>query len=144
MKNLEQSIIKVLKESRGIYENHEEVSKNLNSAAGDDVGGEKANFTHGGGSNTDHPSGGPSHSSPVKHHYYHQGDFDGGGHDDHQKEHHITVSHHEDGTATVQHSVIHRKWSNRDGDYRESVTHKEKHVKDLPSAIEHVKKLNTN
>lgn len=144
MKNLEQSIIKVLKESMGIYESHEEVSKKLNSAAGDDVGGEKANFTDGSGPNKYHPSGEPSHSSPVKHHYYHQGDFDGGGYDDHQKEHHITVSHHDDGTATVQHSVVHRKWNAREGDYRESVKHKEKHLKDLNSAIDHVKKLDTN
>jgi len=144
MKNLEQSIIKVLKESRGIYESHDEVSNKLNSAAGNDVGGEKAHFVHGKGSNPHHPSGEPSHSSPVKHHYYHQGDFGGGGYDDDQKEHHITVSHHEDGTATVQHSVAHRKWNARDEDYRESIKHKEKHFKDLNSAMEHVKKVDTS
>lgn len=141
MKQLENAIIQVLKESRGIYENHDEISKHLNSATGGHVGSETANFVHRKGKNEDHPSGAPEHSSPVKDHYYHQGEFAGHGDDEH--EHHITVSHHEDGTASVQHSAARRKWSNRDQDYNESIKHHEKHFSNLSSAIDHVKKLKT-
>jgi hypothetical protein len=143
MSNLEKSIVKVLLESRGIYENHDDVVKKLNSSAGPDIGGETPNFVHGKGPNKDGPQNGthdtPKHSSPVEKHFYHQGEFGGDG----EHEHHITVSHHEDGSATVHHTAIRRKWSERDEDYDETSTHKETHHKTLNDAIDHVRKLNT-
>jgi hypothetical protein len=141
MKSLHESIAGMLL-GKIINENHNEVIKQLNSAAGPDIGGETPAFTHELGENKDGPSGSPAHSSPVKDHYYHQGEFASGGAED-QHEHHITVSHHADGTATVQHSAYRQKWSDRQQDYNVSDKHKEKHFKDLPSAIAHVKTLNT-
>ena len=134
-KNLQQSIYKVMMESRGIYENHDEVIHKLHSAVGNTVGSETTHFTHGKGKNTDFHDH-TSHSSPVKDHYYHQGE---GGDGDHH-EHHITVSHHEDGSATVHHTAIRRKWSEKHGDYNESHKTKENHFKSLHDAAEHLKK----
>jgi len=141
MKSLHESIAGMLL-GKIINENHNEVIKQLNSAAGPDIGGETPAFTHESGVNKESPSGSPEHSSPVKDHYYHQGEFASGGAED-QHEHHITVSHHADGTATVQHSAYRQKWSDRQQDYNVSDKHKEKHFKDLPSAIAHVKTLHT-
>ena len=140
MKSLHESIAGMLL-GKIINENHNEIVKHLNSASGPDIGGESPAFTHGSGENKDGPSGSPEHSSPVKDHYYHQGQFATGTEDQH--EHHITVSHHNDGTATVQHSAYHQEWSDKDEDYSVSDKHKEKHFKDLPSAIAHVKTLHT-
>ena len=141
MKSLHESIASMLL-GKVINENHDEVIKHLNSAAGPDIGGETPAFTHESGEHKESPSGSPAHSSPVKDHYYHQGEFATGGAED-QHEHHITVSHHADNTATVQHSAYRQKWSDRAQDYNDSVKHKEKHFKDLPSAIAHVKTLHT-
>jgi hypothetical protein len=141
MQKLHESIAHMLL-NKIINENHNEVIKHLNSAAGSDIGGETPAFTHESGENKDGPSGSPKHSSPVKDHYYHQGQFATGGADE-QHEHHITVSHHDDGTATVQHSAYRQKWSDRQQDYNVSDKHREKHFKDLPSAIAHVKTLKT-
>ena len=144
-----------------INENHNTVVKQLNSAAGSQIGGEKPAFKHGSGARTDSTRAPgtkrpktpgwestiedqaekPTHDSPVKDHYYHQGNFAGQGNEQH--EHHITVSHHADNTATVQHSAYRQKWSDRARDYSVSEKHKEKHFKDLPSAMAHVKTLHT-
>jgi hypothetical protein len=140
MKSLHESIAGMLL-GKIINENHNAIVKHLNSASGPDIGGETPAFTHESGENKDGPSGSPEHSSPVKDHYYHQGQFATGTEDQH--EHHITVSHHADGTATVQHSAYHQEWSDKDEDYSVSDKHKEKHFKDLPSAIAHVKTLHT-
>lgn len=144
MSNLEKSIVKVLLESRGIYENHDEVVKKLNSSA-KDFAGETPNFVHGKGPNKNGPDNGthdtPKHSSPVKDHYHHQGEA---GPSEESREHHVTVSHHEDGSATVHHTAIGLKWSKRDDDYNETSKHKEKHFKNLNDAIDHVGKLDTN
>lgn len=139
MRSLHESIAGMLL-GKIINENHNEVVKQLNSAAESHIGGETPAFTHGSGTNKDVPNA-PKHSSPVKDHYYHQGEF--GGHSDDQHEHHITVSHHSDNTATVQHSSYRQKWSDRAQDYNVSEKHKEKHFKDLSSAISHVKTLHT-
>jgi hypothetical protein len=141
MRTLHESIAGMLL-NKIINENHNEVIKHLNSAAGPDIGGETPAFTHESGENKESPSGSPAHSSPVKDHYYHQGQFASGGAED-QHEHHITVSHHADNTATVQHSSYRQKWSDRQQDYNVSDKHREKHFKDLPSAIAHVKTLKT-
>ena len=124
-----------------LNETHSEIVKQLNAAAGIHIGGETPAFTHGSGVNTDGPSA-PKHNSPVKDHFYHQGQFHQSGADQ-EHEHHITVSHHADNTATVQHSAYKQKWSDRAQDYNVSEKHKEKHFKDLPSAIAHVKTLHT-
>jgi hypothetical protein len=139
MKSLHESIAGMLL-GKIINENHSEIVKHLNTAAGPHIGGETPAFTHGSGTNKDVPSS-PKHTASVKDHYYHQGEFSG--HSDDHHEHHITVSHHTDNTATVQHSTYRRKWSDRAQDYNESEKHKEKHFKDLPSAIAHVKTLHT-
>ena len=141
MRSLHESIASMLL-GKVLNENHDEVVKHLNSSAGPDIGGETPAFTHESGENKESPSGSTKHSSPVKDHYYHQGQFASGGADE-QHEHHITVSHHADNTATVQHSDYRQKWSDRAQDYNDSEKHKEKHFKDLHSAIAHVKTLHT-
>ena len=74
-------------------------------------------------------------------HYYHQGEFGGDSEDHH--EHHITLSKHPDGSATVQHTAIRRKWSEPHQDYDETSKHTETHHKTLNDAINHVGKLDT-
>ena len=141
MRKLHESITNVLL-GKYINENHDEVTKKLNAAAGSHIGGETPAFVHSKGKNEDGPEShsSPKHSSPVTHHYYHQGQFGSG---DVSHEHHITVSHHADNTATVQHSAGKQKWSERDEDYHVSEKHHEKHFSDLHSATEHIKKLHT-
>ena len=140
MRTLHESIAGMLL-GKILNEKHSEIVKQLNTTAGTHIGGEEPAFTHGSGVNTDVPSA-PKHSSPVKDHFYHQGQFAQSGADE-EHEHHITVSHHADNTATVQHSAYKQKWSDRAQDFNVSEKHKEKHFKDLPSAIAHVKTLNT-
>ena len=135
MRNLHESIANMLLGKKvTINENHDEVVKKLNAAAGKDIGGETPDFVHDSGHEEDGPQDKPKHKSPVKDHYYHQGMYSG----DDTHEHHIIVSHHKDNTATVQH--VHLEHTGED-EYDEH--HHEKHFKDLPSAIEHVKTLHT-
>lgn len=138
MRSLHESIAKMLLNNI-INESHSEVVRRLNAAAGPKIGDQAPSFKHGSGVSKE-ASSKPKHQSPVKDHYHHESEFDI---DREGNEHHITVSHHADGTATVQHSTQTRKWSEKDKDYRESEKHRETHHKDLDSAISHVKTLHT-
>lgn len=140
MSTLYESIAGILLGESVPINHHEEVVKKLNAASGNKIHGEAPNFTHLSGDSARkqiEPEDKPKHKSPIKDHYFHEHE---------NQAYNVHVSHHKDNTASVK--VVHYKqagsnktWSGQ-GDQDEHVH--EKHLKDLPSAIAHVKALHTS
>jgi len=134
MNSLHESIVGLM-----INENHNEVVKQLNSASGKTLHGETPNFNHISGDSARaqlEPNEKPKHKSPIKDHYFHEHD---------NQAYNVDVSHHKDNTASVR--IVHHKqpgsnktWS---GQNESDVHVHEKHLKDLPSAIAHIKALHS-
>jgi len=137
MKNLHESITSMLLGESAPIDNHTEVVNKLNAVSGKKLHGEEPNFIHLSGASAreqTEPEDRPKHKSPIKDQYFHEHN---------NQAYNVYVSHHKDNTASVQ--VIHHKqpgtnktWSGQDDS--DKYVH-EKHFKDLPSAIEHVKNL---
>ena len=115
-----------------VLNHHQEVVKKLNTVSGNKIHGEKPHFFHAVGNDKEQLDDQKlKHKSPVKDHYSHEHE---------NMQYSATVSHHKDNTATVR--TVHYKNATLNDEGDEHVH--EKHLKDLPSAIEHVKKLHTS
>jgi len=126
MRKLHESITNMLL-GETVLNHHDEVVKNLNAVSKKKIHGEHPHFFHAVGNDKEQLDDQKlKHKSPVKDHYSHEHV---------NMQYSATVSHHKDNTATVR--TVRR---NDDGDEH---VH-EKHLKDLPSAIEHVKTLHNS
>ena len=131
MQKLHESIASMLL-GKNLNENHDEIVKKLNTVSGKNLHGEQPHFFHAVGNDNEQLDDQKlKHKSPVKDHYSHEHE---------NMQYSATVSHHKDNTATVR--TVHYKNATLDDEGDEHVH--EKHLKDLPSAIEHVKKLHTS
>jgi hypothetical protein len=110
-----------------VLNHHAEVVKKLNAVSKKKIHGEHTHFFHAVGNDKEQLDDQKlKHKSPVKDHYSHEHE---------NMQYSATVSHHKDNTATVR--------TVREDDDGDEHVH-EKHLKDLPSAIEHVKKLHNS
>ena len=139
MSTLHESIAGMLLGESVPVNHHAEVVKKLDAVSGKTLHGETPNFIHLSGESARkqiEPEDKPKHKSPIKDHYFHEHE---------NQAYNVSVSHHKDNTASVQ--VVHHKqsgsnktWSGQD----DSDVHvHEKHLKDLPSAIAHIKALHS-
>ena len=139
MSTLHESIAGMLLGESVPVNHHAEVVKKLDAVSGKTLHGETPNFIHLSGESARkqiEPDTKPKHKSPIKDHYFHEHE---------NQAYNVYVNHHKDNTASVK--VIHHKqpgsnktWSGQD----DSDVHvHEKHLKDLPSAIAHVKALHS-
>ena len=116
-----------------VLDHHTEVVKKLNTVSGKTLHGETPNFIHLSGDSARkqiEPEDKPKHKSPIKDHYFHEHE---------NQAYNVAVSHHKDNTATVR--TVHYKNATLDDEGDEHVH--EKHLKDLPSAIAHIKALHS-
>jgi hypothetical protein len=134
MNSLHKSIVGLLIGESVMEDNP--VVKKLNAVSGKKLHGETPAFIHiprGPAADDDHK---PKHRSAVKDQYVHEHE---------NQAYNVYLYHHKDNTASVK--VVHHKqpgsnktWS---GQHDSDVHVHEKHLKDLPSAIEHVKALHS-
>jgi hypothetical protein len=137
MSTLHKSIASILSGkiiNEEVFDHHAEVVKKLNAVSKKKVHGEEPNFHHAVGNDKEQLDDQKlKHKSPVKDHYSHEHE---------NMQYSATVSHHKDNTATVR-TVHYKNASLENDDEGDEYVH-EKHLKDLPSAIEHVKKLHNS